>query len=315
VKDTANVMHDDRFESRSQVNGFDIRTFVCEEVAVSVAPELGGRIVSIRDLTTDREWIDGWSPVAERRIWRPTNPADFSTGPGSGIDECLPTVLPCHVGGSALADHGELWNRPVALEVDPAERSIFCRWALQSLPLVFSRTITVTENRIRFDYRLQNLAHDRTPFQWAWHPLLTIEEGDVLQFLHNPDTCLDTSGGPLPWPHIQPGCDLSRADLAGIGSQCAKVFLGPMDAPHVQIRSRTGASLGISWPGKWIPYAGIWITRGGWKGLHHWAIEPTNAPMDRLGEAIIRPDLEQLAFLRPREVRTWYVALRVGRGR
>lgn len=94
---------------------------------------------------------------------------DFATGPGAGLDECLPTVLPCEVAGSPLADHGELWNQP-----------------------------------------------------------------------------------------------------------------------------------------------GVWITRGGWRGMHHWAVEPTNLPLDRLADGLLRPDLRRLVMLQPGETRTWQVTLTLG---
>jgi hypothetical protein len=48
--------------------------------------------------------------------------------------------------------------------------------------------------------------------------------------------------------------------------------------------AKSGASLALEWPAELFPYAGVWITRGVWKGLHHWAIEPTNAPLDRLSD-------------------------------
>lgn len=34
-----------------------------------------------------------------------------------------------------------------------------------------------------------------------------------------------------------------------------------------------------------LRYLGIWITRGGWRGSHHFALEPTNASCDALSEA------------------------------
>ena len=74
------------------VGDFEIHTLTNEHVSLSIAPALGGRIVSLRDRVSRREWLDGWSPVSKRRIWHPTDPANFESGPGAGIDECLPTV-------------------------------------------------------------------------------------------------------------------------------------------------------------------------------------------------------------------------------
>lgn len=67
-----------------------------------------------------------------------------------------------------------------------------------------------------------------------------------------------------------------------------------------------------SWPAALFPYAGIWITRGFWNGLHHWAIEPTNAPVDRLNETAGSAD-PALCMLDPRETRRWSLAVGLSR--
>jgi hypothetical protein len=64
----------------------------------------------------------------------------------------------------------------------------------------------------------------------------------------------------------------------------------------------------LGWPASWFPYAGIWITRGFWKGLHHWAVEPTNAPVERLSDITEPSPVSQLA---PREVREWTVTVKL----
>lgn len=292
--------------------GVEIHTLSAGNVSFSVAPEFGARVVSILDLATGREWLDGWSPAAARRLWRPSDPAIFSTGPGAGLDECLPTVLPCEVAGSDLADHGELWNEAVPVTIHPERQSLSCEWPLKSLPLAFRREISLVPGQLRFNYQLENLADRPTPFQWAWHPLFTFEPGDELRFSPTPANCLDPLGPELPWPAFQPGCDLSRADLTGEVSKCAKVFVGPLAMARVSIVALSGARLDLEWPVEWLPYAGLWLTRGGWNGLHHWAVEPTNVPVDGLAEAVRRTELAPWVWLAPGETRCWQVHLTLG---
>ncbi len=290
--------------SCKQVGEFEIHTLSNQVASISIAPELGGRIVSLCDLISRREWLDGWMPVSGRRLWHPTDPADFATGPGAGIDECLPTVLPCEVGGSHLPDHGELWIRKPDFSIDP-EGAFWCRWNLNSLPLAFSRRISLTGRDIHLDYRLENLADAPTPFLWAWHPLFSWKPGD--QIVSTETLCHTPFGEQLPWPEAQPGTDLSRAVFPENITPAAKVFLGPLKQGHAEIVAKNGASLSLDWPSAQFPFAGIWITRGFWKNLHHWAIEPTNAPVDRLSD-ILKP--LKLSLLAEREAREW--TLKVG---
>ena len=287
--------------SLTTVAGFEIHTLSNESVLISIAPELGGRLVSLRHRATGREWLDGWMPESDRRIWRPTDPSDYETGPGAGLDECLPTVLPCTVGNAQLGDHGDLWNQAPAFDQAMAEKGVFaCQWTLKSLPLAFERRISIHGNEVRFHYRIGNRADSETPFLWAWHPLFSWEPGD--QILTPEETCFAPDGERPAWPHIQPGTDLSRAEFPADATPAAKVFLGPLSKGHVAITTENGATLTLEWPAEHFPYAGIWITRGFWKDLHHWAIEPTNAPVDRLSDIHGHSRLTRLA---PRECRQW----------
>jgi hypothetical protein len=294
---------------QNTVQGFAIHTLTTAQVSVSLAPALGGRVVSLHDRTSGREWLDGWQPARARRLWAPADPSDFATGPGAGIDECLPTVLPSKHGKRPVPDHGDVWTMPV--EVDPAGLArgrLVCRWALASLPLNFTRVITVRDDTVRFAYTLENRANQPTPYLWAWHALFSLKRGDTLAFAKSIDTCL-AGGARVPWPVCAPGSDLSRAEVRGQPVPCAKIFVGPLRSGAATLRQADGAALDLRWPAKVHPYAGVWITRGFWKGLHHWAVEPTNAPVDRLEEAVAAHAPH--SWLGPRETKTWFVTARV----
>ncbi len=111
------------------VGDFAIHTWANAGVSISIASALGGRVVSLKDRISGREWLDGWAPASKRRLWQPTDPATYKTGPGAGLDECLPTVLPRMLGRNSLPDHGELWNQSPEFDVDPPA-VIPCRWRL-----------------------------------------------------------------------------------------------------------------------------------------------------------------------------------------
>ena len=296
-----------------KINNFAIHTLSNDDLSVSVAPELGGRVVSIFDRASGREWLDGWRPAGKRRVWQPADPTDFSTGPGAGIDECLPTVLPCRFGRKAMPDHGELWNRPAEFDEDLAQiGALACRWKLKSLPLEFHRHIAIGKNTLAFNYRIVNISAGPVPFLWAWHALFSWRRGDRICLARSVKECRTPEGETVPWPQNKAGNDLSRAHFAKGAVPAAKVFAGPLSNGRARIQAATGATLDLTWPAGLFPYAGIWITRGFWNGLHHWAIEPTNAPVDRLNE--IKPSpAPSVTMLAPREVREW--CLRVGLAR
>lgn len=285
------------------LGGFEIHHLESDEVSLALAPRLGGRIVSLRDRRSGREWLDGWTPEENRRLHEPANTEDYATGPGAGIDECLPTVLPCEIDGRALPDHGELWRTEP--DFDPA--SFRCRWSLRSLPLDFTRCLELRGDTLHLRYRIDNRADTPTRFQWAWHPLFTLEKNDRLAFDPAPARCLATDGSPLPWPDAAPGQDLTRAEVADAHPPCAKVFVETPGAARARLESSRG-TLQLDWPGQCLPWAGIWINRGAWNGLHHWAIEPTNLAADHLSDAPVNDPLTTLPGGGRRE---WWIRLRL----
>lgn len=292
------------------VAGFGLHTLENGYLRLSMVPELGGRIVSILDREGEREWLDGWEPEEERRVWAPEEEAVYDSGPGAGIDECLPTVLACRVGEAEIPDHGDVWSAAADFDDSRAGEGVLgCSWELGSLPLKFSRSVRVEGREIRLGYRLENLASTPTPFLWAWHPLFTLRSGDRMIFDESVDSCgspgLD--GERFPWPGVAEGQDLSRAELGTATPSCAKVFVGPLSEGWAGIRGLS-SELRLEWPVGMFPWAGVWITRGFWKGLHHWAIEPTNCPVDRLSE-VAGGDARTL--LGSGEVRDWELRLRV----
>src|SRR5690349_486482 len=72
------------------VQGFKAYQLTNELVRVAVVPELGARLISLKDLRTGREWL--WHPTAELKLFRNELGHKFENSPLVGLDECLPTI-------------------------------------------------------------------------------------------------------------------------------------------------------------------------------------------------------------------------------
>ena len=88
-----------------------------EFLQITLLPEVGGKIASIRSVVSGEEFL--LPPLREYRAI--SEEAQFSEGDCGGFDECLPSVSACDgIGGeAAVPDHGDLWR--VAWEVDFAD--------------------------------------------------------------------------------------------------------------------------------------------------------------------------------------------------
>src|ERR1700690_4239136 len=89
-----------------QIQGFSVHVLNNEDVELAVVPELGAKIISLRNLRTGREWL--WHPLDKVKLFKNHPGDEFCGSPLAGIDECLPTILPCAWRGRELPDHGEV---------------------------------------------------------------------------------------------------------------------------------------------------------------------------------------------------------------
>jgi galactose mutarotase-like enzyme len=278
---------------RSEHDRFGLVSLEDGRVSVTVVPELGARLMSLRDLRSGREWL--WRPAGPLRLWR-NQPGDpFPLGTFVGADECLPTVGACTWEGREQPDHGEVWNQPWVLDEDAlAAGRIGTSISLKGSPFHFNRTLSLQAGVLRMDYALHNQGDRPEPWLWAWHPLMAFEPGDQLSLPYDVKTlrveCArqpDASRGEIwTWPAANPGLRLDELKLGGNDSYL-KAFAGPLrDGWALLENLASGSSLTLRWDVDALPYVGLWLTRGGYRGWHHVALEPTNLPADALAEGV-----------------------------
>ena len=90
----------------------------------------------------------------------------------------------------------------------------------------------------------------------------------------------------------------------------AKIFAGPLTEGMAAIVSSDAADrLEFEWDPAENNTLGLWLTRGGWHGHHHFAMEPTNGGNDSLCVAASRQCCGTVAT---QETVTWGLRFRVG---
>ena len=291
----------------STIDGFSTCTLDNGRLAVVAVPELGGRLVSLRS-AGGREWFD--HPGDELRLWR-NRPGDaFGTSTHAGLDECLPTVGACTMAGRALPDHGSCWAVPWQV-LSASAQTLRLAVDLPDQPLRLERTATLDGTALRLDYLLKNTGTAPVPWGWAFHGLLTLRPGDRIEL---PAEALSMGvecqrlAQPLDaptwaWPSPRPDLHLDRADLGGDDAY-TKLFTPRLKTGRAALVGADGQRLDFTWDTAESPWLGLWITRGGYRGQHGVALEPTTTPCDRLDQAGAA-----VRWLAPGEQATWSVRL------
>jgi galactose mutarotase-like enzyme len=280
-----------------QQQDFEVYVLNNGEIELVVVPELGGKIISLKNLVTQREWM--WHPPGGTNLFRNFPGDDFSKSPLVGADECLPTIAPCFWQGRALPDHGEVWNAPWRVDYEALERGFLkTSVRLKISPLEFERTIELHENEIHLNYKLKNLGAQMESFLWAFHPLLNLQQGDQLELPVSTRALLNG----VKW--------IDAIDSAAPGKNYDKVFASPVSEGRAAIGNpETGDRLEFAWNPTENDSLGLWFTRGGWHGHHHFALEPTNAGTDALASAAAQGGCGTIAA---GDFTTWQIRLRVG---
>jgi galactose mutarotase-like enzyme len=279
-----------------QEQGFDVYALSNDKVEVAVVPELGAKIISIKNRSTGREWM--WHPSDGLALFHNRPGDDFSNSPLIGVDECLPTIEPCVWRGRKIPDHGEVWSAAWKVDDDAWKKgALKTSVRLEISPFDFGRTIELDDNEICLSYELNNRNSAPESFLWAMHPLLKLQTGDQLVLpastrnLLNGETWLDAIDSVTP------------------RGGCSKLVAGPVSEGRAGIRNNiSGEKFELEWNASENNGLGLWLTRGGWHGHHHFAIEPTNAGADGLTSAVSR---ECCGTVPANSAVTWQIRVRI----
>jgi hypothetical protein len=266
-----------------------------DALAVTVVPAVGGRVVSLLDHRTGREWLTQGEPpsAAALEAWGAEDSV-FGGRQSFGWDECLPTVSVCADPTDPdvrLRDHGDQWGRPSAASVDAAG-TLTTTWERSRWPITLARRLTlVGDGVLHADYLLTSRSEQELPILWSLHPTLHLEPGGRVELPGVTATRTTfVSGWPvgpadeLPWPTPATGVDLSivpAADVLAAAKLYARANLGRLVAPD-------GAWLEVA--GEGADTMGVWLDHGAWPlggpPVHQLALEPTSSPDDQVAEAL-----------------------------
>jgi hypothetical protein len=299
-------------------------------LTLALVPELGGKVVSLRDARSGREWLWRHPRMPYRLGSAESYVATADTG---GWDECFPSVAPCAYPeppwqGAQIADHGELWSQPAAFELISGDGTVaLCtRWRGHSLPYIFERIITLTAGsaRLRCDYRVESLADAPMHVIWCAHPLLAVEPGMALELPaeasfncwagHPTDLLAQARGLPFPPPAQLAGMPINLSVLPPVESGVAlKVWSDPLpaDAGHAAVLAADGA-LRMRWDVALLPQVAMWMNLGafgfdGGEPYYNLGLEPCIGAQDSLALAVTDEKLS--ALLLPRASRAWWLEI------
>lgn len=295
---------------------------------VVLVPTLGGRLTMLE--SGGRQWLLPLPHGSNSAL--PAYGAPYDDRFVGGYDDCFPTRAACTLpqqvpgyAGLALPEHGELWSRPCAVEIDTARdgQRALCRWKGVRLPYHAEREVHMRgDGEVVLRYRVTNDGAARMPFLWCADlalPLtpvtrLLLPDGLVAKVIRAQGVELGGEGTEHRWPRFPMGkrlVDLSRP--ATVGKRFAARFALVLPAGRATIHEGP-ARLDIAVEPAEVPNLAVEVVRrpGGFLSRRGAASRLTVAPAigtpDALSDAL--GAWQSAHWIAPGETRAWSVRLR-----
>lgn len=263
-------------------------------IRVIVIPELGGKVASLIEKKNNFEFL---FQHKKDQFLKPELYSDFAEFDASGFDDCFPSVDFCSVDLKDrkinYPDHGEIWSSQMKVEAVNDMLNLSC--SSKILPYRYEKKITLRNNILTIDYCIVNTGDETFPCIWTMHGLLNCEEDmeiilpdgtDSILMVQN-SKILGVSGTVHSYPEART-CDGDIYRLNKIQSCSA----GKTEKFYIHGDLREG-KCGVYYPSvnlsyniffdkKILPYLGVWITEGGFRGDYNIALEPSNGFYDSI---------------------------------
>ncbi|HEY9720909.1 MAG TPA: hypothetical protein V6D47_02785 [Oscillatoriaceae cyanobacterium] len=260
--------------------GFDALMLENAFLRAVVVPALGGKITSLVDLKSGREWL--WRH-AHAPVEAPRYGDDFvprhDTG---GFVECFPSHASTYYptgpwAGTPVPDHGEIWSLPWRVDQFCDGAAVELRMAVHGVrfPYRFERVLLMTADApsLRLAYTVTNLAPMPFPFLWNAHPVFQVSPGTRLMLplreltLSAGDARFGKFGRTLEWPEPtdESGESWDFATLPGADSRVLlELFARSPQLGYVALQDPAlGCELRMQFDPAEVTHLGVVLNLGG----------------------------------------------------
>ncbi|MEP6594909.1 MAG: hypothetical protein ABJA71_03135 [Ginsengibacter sp.] len=283
--------------SKSIHNGIEVFTIESDHLNVSVAPILGGKIISVYNKFLQKEFL--WN---NKNLPLAINPPGSEYDPNfwGAIDELILNDLPETIDSISYPDHGELWT--TALQHLFSDEKITVHATLELSGFYYSKTMHLDPHApiIWLDYKIKNETDEQRHFLWKLHAALRIEPGDklVTSAKHgkvvDPEYSRFKTQNEFMWPSIE------NTDASIIPPETNTMdffYLYDISRAEMQLLSKDDNYVfSYSYDKKVFPYQWYFASYGGFLNHYTVILEPcTNMPLS-VNEAI---EKQQCAILLP----------------
>ncbi len=264
-----------------------------ESLTVKILPEIGGKIISMKD-SSGAEYLDRGSCEYKARSPGMT----YKDTEFDGIDEIFPTMAECNMPagefkGAKLHPHGDLYRKKWTYSLDNGILSM--ETSGFDLPYVFKRTARLDKSSLVLDYTVTNNSEQPLPYIYTFHPIFKATTGSKLELPADMDVKVSFSmkGWLGKSGEIRKLGDIKNEDGTAFMEKMFKknsggywkFFTEKLSKGELILSNGDSPRLLLSWPADMFPYLAVWCSEGNVGGQNHIAIEPSASSDESLEKA------------------------------
>lgn len=296
--------------SREKINKIEILTLEASHIKTEIAPELGGKILSVFNKHLQKDFL--WNNKnLKLNILQPGD--DYDANFWGGIDELIPNDLPETIDSIPYPDHGELWTTPLDYVLKEDKISMFGKLKLSGLNYQKDVYLDKKAPIIHLRYKIKNETNTKRYFLWKLHAALVIEEGDKLVTDAKNARVVDldysrfSSLNEFKWPIIE-GVDASIVPR----KNNAIDFFYLYDIVHSEMKllnTKNNHSFKFNYDNRVFPFQWYFASYGGFLDHYTAILEPSSSMPMSVNSA---KEVGKSMVLEPNEEINTYVSIYAG---
>ena len=255
-----------------------------------ILPEDGGKLASVRSNRDGFEFLcENPAPTYARLAYD----GSYVASECASWDDMFPTIDPYtpdagEYAGITYPDHGEVCRLPMRVTREGESAVLSCASRLFAVDFV-KRMTPEEDGALALTYTIRNRGREGFPYIWAAHCMLQATDDLRVETPYPADAPVAYMFGPdgqETFPR-----DRMMGYEAGKGAAYKLYFTEPTDGGFLRaVYTASGHSFEMDYrdSASAIPYVGLWINNGSFKGLYNFALECASAPYDAPHKAMER---------------------------
>lgn len=278
-----------------------------DDYFIEILPDLGGKIRSFFYKPQNFELAARNEKGSYQSADRNTS---FSERDASGFDDAFPTInketIVIHNKKYHYTDHGEIWRSAFKV-LNKSNEDVTLLYESSELSYSYTKTYSLTQKGLTVSYHIAHNSEGELPCLWTLHDLVTYREDMEFIYPKGTKAFINASGndpilGQANSAYLKENELYHFEKVLPKKSNTTKKFYiqGSVQEGYCGYRyPKDKVQCELFYDNDKLPYLGVWVTSGGFRGDYNCALEPSTSYYDSISNALLSDTIVMLEKDKP----------------